>query len=104
MRRFILAGLVLVSAAAVFDVPVADAQVSSGRNPWCLRDGPGGGRGSWDCSYQTFQQCEATRFGAGGSCSQNPNYRGGRQTKGPPRDNWNDPSGGTWGRGGGGRW
>ncbi len=104
MRRFILAGLVLVSAATVFDVPSADAQVSSGRNPWCLRDGPGGGRGSWDCSYQTIQQCEATRFGAGGSCTQNPNYRGGRQSTNPRRGNPDGgPQGGTWGWGGG-RW
>ena len=101
MRQFILAGLVLVSAVTVFEVPTADAQVSSGRNPWCLRDGPGGGRGSWDCSYQTFQQCEASAFGAGGSCTQNPNYRG-RQSNNPRRGN-PEPQGGTWGWGGG-RW
>ena len=86
MRRFILAGLVLVSAATVFDVPTADAQVSSGRNPWCLRDGLGGGRGNWTCSYHTRQQCEASAFGAGGICTPNPNYRG-RQSNNPRRDN-----------------
>jgi uncharacterized protein DUF3551 len=96
MRRFILTGLVLVSAVTVFEVPSADAQVSSGRNPWCLRDGPGG-PGNWDCSYQNIQQCEATASGAGGGCTQNPNYRGGRQSNNPRRDN---PDNGTWGWGG----
>ena len=103
MRRFILAGLALIAAASVFDVPSADAQVSTPRNPWCLRDGPAGGPGSWDCSYQTFQQCEASAFGAGGSCTQNPNYRGGRQTTNPRRDN-RDGGGWGWGWGGGRRW
>jgi hypothetical protein len=100
MRRLTVASLALLAAASVFEIPSAQAQVSSGRNPWCLRDGPGMGRGSWDCSFQTFQQCEATRFGAGGTCTTNPNYRGGRQTKNPRRDQWD---GGTWGWGGG-RW
>jgi hypothetical protein len=104
MRRIVLAGLAVVAAASVFDVPAAQAQVSSGRNPWCLRDGPGMGRGSWDCAYQSFQQCEASRFGAGGTCTQNPNYRGGRQTRSPRRDNWDGGrGGGTWGFGGS-RW
>ena len=94
MRRFILAGLVLVSAAAVFDVPVADAQVSSGRNPWCLRRGA-----SWDCTYYSFQQCnESGRHGLDGMCVQNPEYRGGRQSRNPRQE----PQG-TWGWGGG-RW
>ena len=89
MRRLILAGLVLASAVTVFNVPGAEAQVSSSRNPWCLRDGPGGGRGSWDCTYHNRQQCEASAFGAGGFCTPNPNYRGGRQTKGTrQQDNW----------------
>ena len=65
MRRIILAGLALVAAATVFDIPAADAQVSSGRNPWCIRDGVGG-PGSWDCSYHNLAQCMASASGAGG--------------------------------------
>ncbi len=101
MRRVILAGLALAAAAAVFDIPAAEAQVSSGRNPWCLRDGVGG-RGNWDCSYHNRAQCEATASGAGGSCTTNPNYRGGRQSTNPRRDSsWQGGPSGTWG---GGRW
>lgn len=101
MRRIILGGLALVAAVTVFEVLTAEAQVSSGRNPWCIRDGVQG-RGSWDCSYHNRAQCEFSARGAGGFCTINPNYRGGRQSNNPRRDNWD---GGTWGWGGGaGRW
>jgi len=98
MRRIILAGLALMTAVTVFDISAAQAQVSSPRNPWCIRDGVGG-RGSWDCSYHNRAQCEQSALGAGGFCTTNPNYRGGRQSKGQRRD----AGDGTWGWGGG-RW
>ena len=104
MRRIILAGLAVVAAATVFDIPAAEAQVSSGRNPWCIRDGVLGS-GSWDCSYHNRSQCEASALGVGGFCTTNPNYRGGRQSTNPRRGNSRDggSSGGTWGFGSG-RW
>ena len=73
MRITILAGLMLVVATTVVEIPTADAQVASPRNPWCIRDGIGG-RGNWDCSYHNQQQCLASASGAGGWCVQNPNY------------------------------
>jgi hypothetical protein len=76
MRRAVLAGLMLVAVATIVEAPTAEAQVSSGRNPWCIRDGALG-PGSWDCSYYTFEQCRFSAQGAGGSCSRNPEYRGG---------------------------
>ena len=79
MRRIVLAGLALVAAVSVFEVPVAQAQVSTPKNPWCIRDG-NGGPGSWDCSYYNLRQCEDSARGVGGSCSRNPNYRGGRRS------------------------
>jgi hypothetical protein len=100
MRRIILAGFAFVAAATVFDISVAQAQVSSGRNPWCIRDGVGG-RGGWDCSYHNRAQCEQSALGAGGFCTTNPNYQGGRRQSKSPRRDSND--GGTWGWGGG-RW
>ena len=102
MRRIILAGLALAAAAAVLDIPAAQAQVSSGRNPWCIRDGVMGA-GSWDCSYHNRAQCEQSALGAGGFCTTNPNYRGGRQSRSPRRDNsWGGGPSNTWGYGG--RW
>ena len=76
MRRIVLAGLALVAAVTVFEIPTAEAQVSSSRNPWCIRDGIGG-RGGWDCSYHNQAQCLASASGAGGWCTTNPNYAGG---------------------------
>ncbi len=100
MRRIILASLAVVAAATVFDVSAAVAQFSNSRNPWCIRDGVSG-RGTWDCSYHNRAQCEQSALGAGGFCTTNPNYQGGRrQSKSPRRDSYD---GGTWG-GGGGRW
>jgi hypothetical protein len=99
MRRIVLAGLALVAAVTVLEIPAAEAQVSSPRNPWCIRDGTGG-RGSWDCSYHNRAQCEQSALGAGGFCTTNPNYRGGRQSKNQRRDS---RDGGTWGWGSG-RW
>jgi hypothetical protein len=115
LTRPILAGLALVAAVTVFEIPSAQAQVSNGRNPWCIRDGALGA-GSWDCMYYTFEQCRLSAEGAGGSCSRNPEYRGGRQSNNPRRGNrgnaWDGGGGaygGTWGYGGGwgpggGRW
>ena len=102
MRSTILAGLMLVVAATVVQTPTAEGQVSSGRNPWCIRDGALGA-GSWDCTYQTFEQCRFSAQGAGGSCSQNPNYRGGQRSGFNPYTGRVEPDtgGGTWGWGGG---
>jgi Protein of unknown function (DUF3551) len=98
MCRVILAGLMLMAAATIVNAPTAEAQVSSGRNPWCIRDGALGS-GSWDCTYRTFEQCRLSAEGAGGSCSRNPNYQGGGQ----PNTRRQQPPPSTWGWGGG-RW
>src|SRR5262245_46791822 len=95
MRRATLAGLTMV-AAVMFGTSIADAQVSTSKNPWCIVDGAMGA-GSWDCSYYNLKQCQASASGAGGSCSRNPNYRGGRQTN---QRNQQPYQGGTWGWGG----
>jgi hypothetical protein len=73
MKRFALTSLVVVVAGMSVPAP-AHAQFSSSRNPWCMRDGTFG-RGSWDCSYHTFQQCYESASGLGGSCQPNPNYQ-----------------------------
>jgi hypothetical protein len=99
MQRTVLAGLAGLALTAVattlLHVPAAEAQVSSGRNPWCLRDGPLG-RGTWDCTYHNYQQCwESSVYGSDGSCEPNPNYRGSRQNR-----NSRGQQDGTWGWGG----
>jgi Protein of unknown function (DUF3551) len=67
----VISGVIAMLAA---DIQLSQAQFSSSRNPWCIRDGVAG-RGSWDCSYHNQQQCLASASGAGGWCVQNPNYQ-----------------------------
>ena len=73
--RALLAGAAGVIAILTADLGAVQAQVSTPKNPWCIRDGAGG-RGSWDCSYHNLAQCRASASGVGGSCTRNPNYRG----------------------------
>jgi Protein of unknown function (DUF3551) len=86
MRTILAAMTVLAGVAAIVaaDVQVAQAQFSSSRNPWCIRDGVTG-RGSWDCSYHNQQQCLASASGAGGWCVENPNYQSPRKSKQRPQ-------------------
>ncbi|MCC6887493.1 MAG: DUF3551 domain-containing protein [Hyphomicrobiales bacterium] len=71
------------AAVLAMDMAPVQAQVSSPRNPWCIRDGIGG-RGSWDCTYHNQRQCLASASGAGGWCVRNPNYQP-RQPKPRPQ-------------------
>jgi hypothetical protein len=73
--RTVLVALAGAIAILTLDVSSANAQVSSPRNPWCIRDGVSGS-GTWDCSYHNLRQCRASARGAGGYCVRNPNYRG----------------------------
>jgi hypothetical protein len=81
--RHVLAGLAVAIALSAAYSPLANAQNTT--RPYCIRDGSGG-RGMWDCSYHTWQQCLASASGAGGTCWENPNYKGPKQKKAaPPR-------------------
>ncbi len=82
--RTVVVAMLGVAAVAAADVQIAEAQFSSSRNPWCIRDGVSG-RGSWDCSYHNQQQCEASASGAGGWCVENPNYQPRKSKQRPPR-------------------
>jgi hypothetical protein len=80
--RYILAGLAV--AGVLLGAHAAGAQNTT--RPYCIRDGASG-RGMWDCSYYSMQQCLASARGAGGSCWENPNYQGPKRkgAKQPPR-------------------
>ena len=47
--------------------------------PWCARYSTSGG----ECSFNTFEQCEQTLSGIGGSCTQNPGYTASTERSGP---------------------
>lgn len=88
--RFVLAGAATVFALLAADIQSASAQPGGTRNPYCIRDGVFG-RGNWDCSYRTWQQCLASASGAGGTCTENPWYRG--VQRGPKRQQQQRPWG-----------
>jgi hypothetical protein len=75
--RAIWLGLGFLAVTVAADVQSASAATAP--RPWCVRDGSFG-QGSWDCTYHNLQQCLASASGNGGSCEQNPKYRG------PPRE------------------
>jgi Protein of unknown function (DUF3551) len=66
MTRLLSYGLVL-SALGLAATPAA-AQWA----PWCLFESGNRGSGAVTCTFHTFQQCQETRIGIGGSCGTNP--------------------------------
>ena len=98
MKRILLAGIALAVTVTV-QIPTADAQVSNGRNPWCLRDGPLG-RGTWDCTYHNYKQCydfQRLRFRR----IVRPEPQLSRRAPGLPAKRPQGAPQGTWGWGGG---
>jgi hypothetical protein len=68
MRKILLA-LTLFSTASTFGTPPAAARDF----PFCIKGCDfGGGRG--DCSFSSYQQCQATASGRDAYCDANPYY------------------------------
>jgi hypothetical protein len=76
MRLLALSGILL--ASTLTDVSASLAT----EGPWCLRSDS---RKNGDCSIPSFEMCRITALPENGSCSPNPNYRGGVQTIHPKR-------------------
>ena len=88
MRRIILAGLALVAAATVFDIPTADAQVSSGRNPVVHPRRRRRPAAAGIAATTTAPSARRARAAPAAAAPPNPNYTvAGRQSKNPRRDN-----------------
>jgi hypothetical protein len=64
-----LIALAALTLMAVLDAP--SAVHAQGAAPWCLNGAMGY---TFDCRYQTMEQCLATSRGLGGICTQNPRY------------------------------
>ncbi|MGZ3410153.1 MAG: DUF3551 domain-containing protein [Xanthobacteraceae bacterium] len=75
--RFVLAAI-LLSVAAGSALDSADARAFNRReqhwlsyhSPWCLHTMTE----IEDCGFATFEQCDISRSGVGGSCDHNPRY------------------------------
>ena len=75
MRLLVLCGILLASTLA--DVSASFAT----EGPWCIR----AEKYSGNCSMPSFEMCRITALPLNGSCSPNPNYRGGVQISRPKR-------------------
>lgn len=62
-----LLGILVVTAATGTPAQAQDY-------PWCAYYG-GAKIGATNCGFATFQQCQATVSGLGGSCGPNPQYQ-----------------------------
>jgi hypothetical protein len=71
--RVVMTALALLTLAAWLDARPSAAQTFR-HYPWCL-DYNGIDGGATNCGFVTYQQCMATRMGAGGSCYENPSYQ-----------------------------
>jgi hypothetical protein len=71
MRRTIIALGALITAASLQMATPARAEIDY---PFCRSAGGDVGYGNMRCDYSTFEQCQATSSGLGGSCLQNPFY------------------------------
>jgi hypothetical protein len=65
-------GVIALAGAADMQRP---AQAWTSPQAWCAYFGSVNAQYS-DCSYYTYEQCQATIFGVGGRCYANPTYAG----------------------------
>jgi hypothetical protein len=69
-----LSALIAIGAlAAINAAPAAAGSFPAGSSPFCIRGCDfGGGGGFGDCSFSTYQQCQATASGRDATCAANP--------------------------------
>jgi hypothetical protein len=68
MRHTVLALLALGSVSAIHATAA-----TAGDYPYCIR-GCSFGSGLGDCSYSTYEQCQATASGVVATCAPNPYF------------------------------
>jgi hypothetical protein len=85
MRKLLLALLALVAAGVTL---TGDPRPSAARPwyPWCARFADRSG--TEECLYASFQQCQATISGIGGSCVQNWYPQPAPGARGHGRNHW----------------
>ena len=86
-RYGFLSALIAVGAlAAVGAAPATAAGLPAGNSPFCIRGCDfGGGGGVGDCSFSSYQQCQASAAGRDATCAANP-YSSAELVPGHARD------------------
>jgi len=81
----------VIALAALLGLGVLDAQTAAraqGLAPWCLNGAVGW---TFDCRYQTLEQCVTVSRGLGGICTQNPRLAPGTEWgRRQRRDGWRE--------------
>jgi hypothetical protein len=83
MRNMII-GLGVAAVALMAGAPAADAQTNFpfGKRPYCWSGDRSSG-GMPECSFYTWEQCQANRAGGGDHCYANPSYAWGASQQDP---------------------
>jgi hypothetical protein len=73
-RHRVLSALIAIGAlAAINAAPAAAGSFPAGSSPFCIRGCDfGGGGGVGDCSFSSYQQCQASAAGRDATCATNP--------------------------------
>jgi len=69
MRKAFWALMLFGAASIVSAMPAAATNL-----PFCIKGCDFGGSGVGDCSFSTYQQCEATASGRTATCAANPYF------------------------------
>jgi hypothetical protein len=83
--RFLVVAIVTVAAALAANIQSSDAQISFYNKRFCTFGGGSHSSGEPDCSYSTWEQCQASASGLGRYCSENPYWRSEGQDRRPQR-------------------
>jgi hypothetical protein len=73
MRRSWWALIAIGAMAAINAAPATAGSSPSGSSPFCIKGCEFGG-GAGDCSFSTYQQCQATASGRDATCAANPYF------------------------------
>jgi hypothetical protein len=74
-HRLLPALMAIGALAAISSAPASAGSIPSGTAPFCIKGCDfGGGAGSGDCSFASYQQCLATAAGRDATCAANPYY------------------------------
>jgi hypothetical protein len=86
MRRSLWALMAIGVMAAVNAAPAQAGSSPAGNAPFCIKGcNYGGGGGLGDCSFSSYQQCEATASGQTATCYANPYYNANAEMPGRGR-------------------
>ena len=74
-HRLLSAVMAIGALAAINSAPAAAGRPTIRYAPFCIKGCDfGGGAGSGDCSFSSYQQCQATAAGRDATCAANPYY------------------------------